>query len=189
MNQIVLDLETKKTFEEAGGRNPGDLGVSVVGVYSYQTEEYRTFEEKDLTHLEQELSHATRIIGFNIRRFDFPVLQPYCNHLKLQDLPVLDILEELEKLLGHRVSLQSVARATLNEGKIGSGLDAIEFYRQGETERLKEYCLHDVRLTKEIYEFGKRFGHVYYQSKDGTARLEAKVNWGDPEPPSNLSLF
>lgn len=188
-SQIVLDLETKRTFDEAGGRNPADLGVTVVGIYSYSTGEYRIFEEKEIPELEQILSQASRIIGFNIQRFDFPVLQPYLKRLNLIHLPYLDILEELEKILGHRVSLQSVAKATLNEGKSGSGLDAIEFYRRGEIEKLKKYCLDDVRLTKNIYEFGKKFGHLYYQSKDRTSRLKVEVQWKDPEPPANLSLF
>lgn len=188
-NQIVLDLETKKTFEEAGGRNPSDLGITVVGIYLLEADEFRIYEENQIPQLEQDLSQATRVIGFNNRRFDFPVLQPYLKHLNLSDVPTLDLLEELEKILGHRVSLSSLARATLNRDKSGSGLDAIAYFRNGEMEKLKKYCLDDVRITWEIYEFGKKFGHVYYQSKDGKTRLEAKVAWKDPEPPLNLSLF
>lgn len=188
-NQIVLDLETKKTFDEAGSKNPADLGITVVGTYFYETEEYKIFEESQILELEQKLSQATRIIGFNIRRFDFPVLQPHIKHLNLSDIPIMDVMDELEKILGHRIGLQSVASATLNVGKSGSGLDAIEYYRTGQLEKLKKYCLDDVRLTMEIYEFGKKFGHVYYFSKDGRTRLEAKVSWKDPEPAANLSLF
>lgn len=188
-DQIVLDLETKKTFDEVGSRNSADLGVTVVGTYFYETGEYKAFEESEFSELEQRLSNATRIIGFNIKRFDFPALQPCLKRLNLSDVNSLDILEELEKGLGHRVSLQSVAMATLHEGKSGSGLDAVDFYRRGEMERLKKYCLDDVRLTGQIYEFGKRFGHLFYLSKDGKTRLETKVDWKDPAPPANLSLF
>jgi DEAD/DEAH box helicase domain-containing protein len=77
----------------------------------------------------------------------------------------------------------------LGVGKSGSGLDAIHYYRSGEIDKLKKYCLDDVRLTKEIYEFGKKNGLVYYLSKDGTNRLTARVDWKDPAPPANLSLF
>lgn len=188
--QIVLDLETQKTFDEVGGgRNLEALGVTVVGVYSYGTNEYRSYLESELGELEQLLSKASRVIGFNIKRFDFPVLQPYLKHIRAADLGYLDLLEDLEKTLGHRVSLQSVATATLNVGKSGSGLDAIRYFRAGEWEKLKKYCLDDVRLTKDVYEFGKRFGCVHYLSKDGSAKLTAKVSWKDPEPPQNLTLF
>jgi DEAD/DEAH box helicase domain-containing protein len=98
-------------------------------------------------------------------------------------------MDEIEKVLGHRVSLNSVASATLNESKSGSGLDAIKYYRSGDMENLKKYCLDDVRLTRDVYEFGKRFGHVYYFSKDKTTRLEANVTWTDPKTSQNLSLF
>lgn len=188
--QIVLDLETQKTFDEVGGgRNLEALGVTVVGVYSYGSGDYRAYIESEMGELEQLLSNSSRVIGFNIKRFDFPVLQPYLKHIKISEVASLDILEDLEKTLGHRVSLQSVASATLNVGKSGSGLDAIRYYRAGEWEKLKKYCLDDVRLTKDVYEFGKRFGYVHYLSKDGSTKLSARVSWKDPEPPSNLSLF
>lgn len=188
-DQIVLDLETKKSFDEVGGRNMADLGVTVIGTYFYETDRYKVFEEGEIPLLEEQLSRATRIIGFNNNRFDFLVLQPYLKRLKLSELPSLDLLEELEKILGHRVSLQSAAKATLDAAKTGSGLDAIHYYRSGEMEKLKEYCLNDVRLTRELYEFGKKFGHVYYLSKDGSTRMKVNVGWQDPEPPKNLSLF
>lgn len=188
-NQIVLDLETKKTFDEIGGRNPAELGVTVIGTYSYATDTYRAFWEHEVAELEQLLSKASRVIGFNIRRFDFPVLQPHLRHIRLNDLPALDLLEELEKILGHRISLQSLATATLSVGKSGSGLDAIQYYRTGDFEKLTKYCLDDVRITKDIFEFGKKWGTVSYLSKDGRNKMSAKVTWQDPVVPSNLSLF
>lgn len=188
-NQVVLDLETKKAFDEVEGRNFAELGVTVVGIYFYETGQYRAFDESELPELEQTLSNASRIIGFNIKRFDFPVLQPHFKRLNLAQVAYLDLLEDVNLALGHRVSLQSIASATLNEGKSGSGLDAIEYYRRGEIEKLKKYCLDDVRLTKDVYEFGKRFGHIFYQSRDKTLKLETKIAWKDPEPPVNLSLF
>ena len=39
MNQLVLDLETKHSFDEVGGRHlRAELGVSIVGVYHYKNE-------------------------------------------------------------------------------------------------------------------------------------------------------
>ncbi len=189
MNQIVLDLETQKGFDEVGGRqNLSDLGVSLAGTYFYASDQYQAFEEPELTKLEALLSQAERVIGFNIRRFDFPVLQPYCKNLRLSELPIFDILEEIEKRVGHRVSLNSVAQATLGVGKSGSGLDALVYFRAGEMEKLKKYCLEDVRLTREIYEFGKRFQKIYFTAREGGKR-EVAVDWQDPQPPANLSLF
>ena len=39
MNELVLDLETKLSFDEVGGRHlRAELGVSIVGVYHYKNE-------------------------------------------------------------------------------------------------------------------------------------------------------
>lgn len=188
-NQLVLDLETKKTFQEVGGRGVAELGVTVVGTYFYEGNRLVIYDENQLSELEQQISLVTRVIGFNIRRFDFPVLQPHMKHLKLSEIPIFDILDDLENRLGHRVSLQSVATATLNIGKSGSGLDAIEYYRTGQIDKLKEYCLDDVKITRDVYEFGRDKGRVFYWSKDGSTKKEIAVDWKDPEPPKNLSLF
>lgn len=190
MNQIVLDLETKRAFDEVGGRGHfAELGVSLVGIYLYRQEAFATYEEPELPHLEGVLSETDRVIGFNIRRFDFPVLQPYFKNLTLTQLPILDILEEIEKILGHRVSLDNVAWATLGEGKSGKGLDAIQYYRNGEIEKLKKYCLDDVRITKDVYEFGKKFQKIYCTNREGSRKIEIPVEWQDPKPAANLSLF
>ena len=188
-DQIVLDLETQRAFDEVEGRRPDLLGISVVGIYLYDTQEYKTYEESELEELENELSQCSRLIGFNIRRFDIQVLKPYLKKIDATKISVFDILEDIEKRLGHRLSLESVVRGTFGIGKSGTGLDAIVYYRQGEMDTLKQYCLDDVRLTKNVYEFGKKEGKIYYLSKDGQNRLSLDVEWKDPEPPANLSLF
>ena len=75
--RLVLDLETQRDFNEVEGRKLELLGVSVVGVYSYQENRYDAYLEADLsTTLAPRLQAAELLIGFNIRRFDPPVLQP-----------------------------------------------------------------------------------------------------------------
>ena len=188
-HQIVLDLETKHTFDEVDGRKPELLGVSLVGIYRYRTQDYKAYTEHEFVELENELGQCSRIIGFNIRRFDVPVLKPHLNKLDLGKIPCFDLMEDIENKLGHRISLESASRGTFGLGKSGSGLDAIVYYRQGEMEKLKQYCLDDVRLTKDLYEFGKQEGKIYYLSKNGQNRLSLDVQWRDPDPPANLSLF
>ena len=177
-NIIVLDLETKRTFEDVGGRdNLGALGVSVVGVFSYRHNDYQVFWETDFPKLLSILAEKPLIVGFNQRRFDLPVLQPYFKDFDLQKLSILDILEELTKTLGHRVSLDSVAQATLGTRKSGHGLDAIRYWNRQELDKLKKYCLDDVRITKEIYEFGAKHGELFFVDKFGTGKLKAPVTW------------
>ncbi|MBL7022198.1 ribonuclease H-like domain-containing protein [Patescibacteria group bacterium] len=174
-DKLVLDLETKKSFDEVGGQqNAHLLEISVVGVYSYDKNEYRTFKESDFAELEDWLKKAGLVIGFNSKSFDFAVLQPYFRW-KLDRVPHLDILEEVVHARGHRLKLDSIATTTLGEGKSGSGLDAIWYYRNKEWEKLIKYCLDDVKVTKEIYEYGMRHGHMWFT--DRGQKTAIPVRW------------
>ena len=175
--KLVLDLETQREFNEVDGRKPELLGVSVCGLYSYETDRYDAYLEADLaTKLAPRLQNAELLIGFNIRRFDLPVLQPYLPY-PAATLPVLDIMEEIVKQLGHRVSLNSLAQATLGRGKSGSGLDALTWFKQGRFDLITTYCLDDVKLTKEVYDYGKTHGRLFVTSRFSEEKLIVPVFW------------
>ena len=174
--RIVLDLETQKSFQEVEGRQPGLLKISVVGVYQYAMQAYGAFFEADLKTLEPLLRQSELLIGFNIRRFDLMVLEPYVS-FPVAQLPVLDLMDEVTRMLGHRVSLDSLAEATLGRQKSGTGLDALRFFKEGKLEELKAYCLKDVELTKALYEYGLQHGELKCTSKYTSATMNIPVNW------------
>jgi hypothetical protein len=176
---IVLDLETKKAFDGSDRSRLESLGVSVVGLYRYDTDRYETYDESEFSKLSTLLAQTELVIGFNTNRFDLPVLQPHVR-VPLRKIRSLDLLEEMRLVLGHRVSLNTVARATLGRQKIASGMDAIRFYQRGEMDRLRRYCLDDVRLTREVYEYGCQHGKVIILSKFGSNRIDVPVRWGEP---------
>jgi len=175
---IVLDVETQKGFHEVDRKKLHLLKISVVCIYDSKTDAYQAFEEKEMMKLEEALKQADMIIGFNIRDFDLEVLAPYLL-TPIKNLPVLDILVEFEKARGHRISLQSVAQATLNCSKSGSGWDAIQLYKDGRIEELKKYCTDDVRITKDIYEYGLKHGKILFISNRDYQTHEVPVNWGN----------
>lgn len=192
-NIIVLDIETQNSFDDVGGfRNLEALKVSLVGTYLYKTNEYRCFLENEIGELEALLMDKPLVVGFNTRRFDFAVLKPYLK-FNPDTLPQLDVMEEMTKVLGHRVSLDSVASATLGTKKSGSGLDAIRYFREGEIEKLKKYCLDDVRITRELYEYGAKNKELFYTSKYGNAKKSCAIQWDLPSagegPAEQISLF
>jgi DEAD/DEAH box helicase domain-containing protein len=192
-NIIVFDLETQRSFDEVGGRDCFDkLGISVLGAYLYKTDEYRIFEENELNQFEDLLGSKPLLVGFNSRKFDCAVLQPYIR-FDLGKLPQLDILEEVVKAVGHRVKLDSIAHATLGEGKSGSGLDALKYWHEGDMENLKKYCLDDVKITRRVYEYGANNGELFFMSKYGMAKSVAKVSWKvehpDGEDDKQMGLF
>jgi DEAD/DEAH box helicase domain-containing protein len=177
MNIVVFDLETQNLFEDVGGRNNiGALKVSCGVSWSTVRNDFTVYWEKDIPALIAELKSAGRVVGFNIKRFDYEVLRPYAPDEHLQFLPTLDILDDLFRTLGFRVSLDSVARATLGESKSASGIQAVQWWRTGELEKLAEYCKVDVEVTRRIYEHGCMNGFVQYFTRLGS-KQKVMVKW------------
>ncbi len=185
-DRIVLDLETQRDFNEVEGRRSELLGVSVVGIYRYGADRYETFLESELRNLVPLLQEAELVIGFNIKRFDLPVLSPYLP-FPISTIPVLDIIDDAVKQLGHRVSLESLCQATLGKGKSGSGLQALAWFKEGKFDLIKKYCLDDVRLTKELFDYGKQHGKLFATNRYGSDKLEIPVFW--PERKRDLSTI
>ena len=177
MNIVVFDLETQNLFEDVGGRgNIAALKVSCAVTWSSLRNDFSLYWEKDIPALIADLKSAGRVIGFNIKSFDYEVLRPYAPNERLQFLPTLDILEDLFHTLSFRVSLDSVARATLGDSKSASGLQAVEWWRTGELDKLVAYCKMDVDVTRRIYDFGCQNGFIQYYSRLGS-KQKVKVNW------------
>lgn len=161
MRTIVLDLETKKLFHEVDDRRHEKLGVSVCGIYDSSDDKRKAFFESELGQVWPILEAADIIIGFNIKKFDLPVLSAYYPG-DLGKLPVFDLLDAVKESLGFRLKLDDLAKATLGRGKTGTGLDAYRFFKEGKLEELKSYCLEDVAITRDLYFYAKEYGHLKY---------------------------
>lgn len=169
---VVLDLETKHTFRDFA--DPKRLGISVVGIYDYRDAQQKVFSEKELPKLFFLLEYSSYIIGYNVKNFDLQVLQGYYPG-RLQHFSTFDILEDIKYKIGKRLSLNDVVWATLGKKKTGHGLQAIELYKEGRLEELKKYCLDDVMLTKELFEFGAEKSEIFYLNEKG--KVSIKVDW------------
>lgn len=168
MKQIILDVETQKTFDEVGGFFPDRLGISFVGTCFRSAQigkgEMRGFFEKDLPDLFPLLEEADVIIGFNCDNFDMQTFLPYYK-ADITRIPTLDLLVRIKNSAGHRIGLDAVAKETLGIGKNGDGLDAIKYYKAKDWESLSKYCLQDVAVTRDLYDFGLKTGKVKFKNK------------------------
>ena len=173
--RLVFDIETQKEFAEVGGyRNVHLLGVAVAGVFNYADNTLRAYTEAEMPELEKVMAAASLIIGFNTKHFDYHVLQPYFKNLDLLGASTLDLMENIEGVLGFRVSLDSLAKNTLGAQKTSHGLEALKWFREGKIEEVKNYCLQDVKLTRELYEYGLNHGSVMFESRvDGLKTIPA----------------
>ncbi len=172
----VFDLETQKLANQVGGwGNTHLMRVSVAVLYDSARDEFISYSEKEVPALLKRLEELELIIGFNQMRFDYGVLGAYTTY-DLRALPNLDLLLEVQQSLGHRLSLDSLAGATLNAAKTADGLQAVEWWSQGRLAELTAYCRADVELTRDLFLYGQREGHLLYEHRDGP-RLRVPVEW------------
>jgi DEAD/DEAH box helicase domain-containing protein len=165
MRKVVFDIETRNVFEDVGKADPTLLDISLVGVYEYENDTYTSYLQEDLPKLWPILEKADLLITFNGDHFDIPLLNKYY-HGDLSKIKSLDILVEVRKALGRRVGLGNIAEATLGVGKSANGLQAIEWWKKGDIESIRKYCLQDVKVTKEVYEYALKHKKLKYKDGD-----------------------
>ncbi|MDD3473393.1 MAG: ribonuclease H-like domain-containing protein, partial [Syntrophaceae bacterium] len=171
---VIFDLETQMLADEVGGwSNISKMMLSLAVTYSDQ-DGYQTFTEKNVDALINNLITADMVVGFNHVSFDYVVLSAYTSQ-NLKSLNNLDILLEAKTRIGFRLSLNHLAEHTLGIKKSGSGLDAARWFKQGKMDLIEKYCRDDVRITKELYEYGRDRGHVLYSNKGSLTRIN--VDW------------
>ena len=174
---IYFDLETQLSAADVGGwQNAEAMRVSVA--CAYDSAEWHFYQEHNIGDLIAQIRKAALVIGFNIKRFDYKVLNRYTD-LDFEQIPTFAMLDEIYQQLGHRVSLDNLARATLSMGKIGDGLGAIALWRQGKMEELSEYCQQDVEIMRKVFLAGWQDGFLYYTTKDGQVTEINTESWKD----------
>ena len=161
MRKIVFDIETKNTFHDVKSNDAVALDLSIVCIYDSLNNEYSSFLEEELYKLWSIIEQADMLIGYNSDYFDIPLLNKYYQ-ADLTQIKSLDILKEIKDALGKRIRLDQVAEATLGKKKSGHGLQAVTWWKQGEIEKIRKYCLDDVRITKEIYDFALKNSYLKY---------------------------
>ena len=175
-NIVYFDLETQKSADEVGGwGNISRMGMSIAVTFSTARNEYTIYGEKQVDELLKELQRADLVVGFNNLRFDYEVLHGYTS-FDLSQLPTLDMLVELQAVLNHRLSLDSIATATFGVEKTAEGLQAIRWFKEGKLAEIAEYCCYDVKITKLVHEHGRQHKQLFYQNRFGKKQNVA-VSW------------
>lgn len=171
-----FDLETQRLAEEVGGwGNKHLMRLSVGVVYDSQDDRFHHYHEADIQSLIEHLKKFDLVVGFNVKNFDYGVLKGYSS-FDFKSLPTLDLLEDIFSCLGFRLSLDHLCQNTLGAQKNGNGLLAVQWFREKQWEPLIEYCRQDVEITKSLFEFGQKNGHVLFESKTGPL-VRCPVEW------------
>ncbi|HEY0220929.1 MAG TPA: ribonuclease H-like domain-containing protein [Candidatus Paceibacterota bacterium] len=193
MRKIVFDIETKNIFQDVGSSNAEDLDISVIALYDYETNKFESFVEEEFPKMWPYFQKADQLITFNGDHFDIPLLNKYYKKAGLGDLKKiksLDIFREIKNSSGRWLKLDKLAEGTFGINKIGNGLEAIVWWRNGEIEKIKKYCVDDVKITKDIYEFAMKNKKLMF--KEGPFIKEVKLDtkhWELVEEFKTKSLF
>jgi DEAD/DEAH box helicase domain-containing protein len=176
MNIAYFDVETQRSFDEVGGRHNIDkLGLSAAVIYTSADNQFHHYTEEQVQELIEALKAADLVVGFNVNRFDYTVLETYTDE-SLGSLPTVDMLEHIHKRLGFRVSLDNLASATLGTKKSADGLQAVRWYKEGRIQEILAYCQQDVEVTRQLYEFGKSQKYVKFRDRRYRTQM-VQVNW------------
>lgn len=192
MRYLTLDIETANTFDEAGSSDPADLAFAVVCVHDSKTGQIESYLEDELPKLWAVVAEADAIVGWNSDHFDLPILaRRYPGSFDAKRS--VDLMKELQKVVGRRIKLDHVAQATLGEAKSGDGLQAIVWWRTGERQKVIDYCKQDVVVTRKLFDYALEHGELKYPTPAGivSAKLDTKEWKRKVKPPAGVtgSLF
>lgn len=193
MRKLVFDIETKNIFQDVGSNNPEDLDISIVGLYDYETNKYESFTQEEFDKMWPYFKKADQLITFTGEHFDIPLLNKYYKKAGLGDLKTinsLDVLKEIKIQYGRRMKLDQIAEGTFGIHKSGNGLEAVAWWRSGEIDKIRKYCLDDVKITKDVYEFAMKNKKLMF--KEGVFTKEIKLDtkhWEPVQEVKTQSLF
>ena len=162
MRAITFDIESISDSLVRGHVDVNEQELTVVGIHDSETGEYSSYLREDLPKLWPILERADMLIGYNSDHFDIPILNKYYPG-DLTRIKSLDLMKEVQEVLGRRLKLDTLARATLGTKKSGDGAKAMEWWAKGQIEKVRAYCLDDVKITKQLYDYALKNGSVKYR--------------------------
>ncbi len=169
MRRITFDIETIGDFRTNGDFS--NLEVVMTCIHDSETGEYTSFLREELPKLWPIFERADVLIGYNSDHFDIPILNKYYAG-DLTKLRSLDLLKEVRNVLGRRLKLDNLAEATLGKKKSGNGLESVQWWKNGEVEKVRQYCIDDVRITKELYDYAKKHKALKYKDYEGVRDIK-----------------
>ena len=176
---LYFDLETQKSADDVGGWDKVHKMKLAVGVVWDSLEKnFFSYIDSEASQLVEKLKTADLVVGFNVAKFDYGVLQPYATKMDfdLEEITTFDMLIDINKKLGHRLSLNHLAENTLNAKKSADGLVSLQWYKEGKIDKIIEYCKQDVEITRDLFLYGESHGYVKYSTRSGVAK-DLQVDW------------
>lgn len=173
---VIFDIETQRSAGEVGGwENTHLMRIACLVAWDSYDDQYKVFYENNIEDFIRLAKKSDLIVGFNHERFDYGVLKGYTD-FDFKKINNLDILKEVFKKLKFRLSLNHLAKFTLNKEKTADGLQSLKWWKEGKIDLIARYCTDDVKITKELFEYGLKNRHLLFERKDGNV-VRIPVDW------------
>ena len=185
MRIVTFDIETANWMSDTGTNDPTDLTIALVGIHDSETNGYQSFLEHEFPRLWKILESTDMLVGYNSDHFDIPLLNKYYPG-DLSRIKSLDLMKEVHQALGRRLKLDTIAEGTLGKKKSADGVQSLRWWKAGEVDKVREYCIKDVELTKQIFDYALEHGNIKYRDL-GKIR-EVKLNTSQWLSPNSRAL-
>lgn len=172
MRVVTFDIETANWLSDTGTNDPADLTIALVVAHDSETGLYTSYLEPELQQLWPILERTDVLVGYNSDHFDIPLLNKYYPG-DLTRIKSLDLMKEVHTVLGRRLKLDALAEGTLGEKKLdGKNGQSIVWWRDGEIEKVREYCIKDVELTKKLLDYALEHSELKYKELGKTREVK-----------------
>lgn len=173
-NALIYDIEIIKAVPDkkmpkiegleycAGWHDHANMGISVIGAYDYAENRYRVFCKDNFDEFAKLLAVRRPLVTFNGLNFDNRVIDAVMKIGYEPDEGDYDILVEMWRAAGLGpqfkfpthvgFSLDAVCKVNFGTEKSGSGGKAPIDWQAGRIGTVIDYCLNDVKLTKQLYD-------------------------------------
>lgn len=143
----------------AGWRDFSNMGISVIGAYDYVEDRTRVFCEDNADEFALLMGQRDLWVGFNNIPFDNALIRAAWDFV-IDDGQCYDLLRETWAAAGlgsefnfkthGGYGLDAVCEANFGTKKSGNGAFAPVLWQQGKVGEVIDYCLNDIRLTKQL---------------------------------------
>ena len=179
---VYLDIESQKTIAQAGGdwSKLHRMKLAVAVAWCEPAGELRIFTERDIKELAALLRSASLVIGYNLLRFDIPIIKGY-RGVNLTGVRCRDLLVDIAEQTEERHSLASLLKVNFGLEAKASGLECIEWWQEGQVAKVVETCANDVLHIRRLHLSGAKQGFVCVPGA-AKQRKRCPVDWRVDNP-------
>jgi len=172
---LIYDIEIKKCIQGRhephrhdgmeyceGWHDHANMGISVIGAYDYVEDRTRVFCDDNIADFLDLCDDRDVLVGFNSIPFDNATIAATLNIPPFSEAKCYDLLREMWSAAGlprafdskthGGYGLDATCEKNFGSRKSGNGEMAPVLWQQGKVGKVIDYCLNDIRMTKQLFD-------------------------------------